>query len=117
MLIFRSEDIPLDEGGGYHGGEGSFSRRTFFDNIKESVFNYTRDITIPVGTIIGIHSHENDEELFFFISGTGTVTVNDKKRKVGPGTLVLISQGHSHGIANDGETDLRFFAANVKHNI
>jgi mannose-6-phosphate isomerase-like protein (cupin superfamily) len=115
MIIIRPGDVPLDEGGGYHGGSGSFSRITFFDGIKESAFNYARDITIPPGTVIGIHQHEKDEEIFFFISGEGVVTVADEEEEVGPGTLVLTLPGHPHGVKNTGNGDLRFFAVNTKH--
>lgn len=115
MIIIRPDDVPLDEGESYHGGSGYFSRCTYFDDIKESSFNYARDITISSGTEIGIHKHEKDEEIFFFISGYGTVTVADEEQEVQPGTLVLTPPGLSHGVKNTGEADLRFFAVNTKH--
>jgi len=115
MILVKPDDVVEEKGEGYHGGSGSFSRRTLFQNIEGSEFKYVRDIIIPVGSIIGTHEHLDDEEVFYIISGNGTITVDGETRKIGPGSVVLTLPGSSHRIENNGETELRFFAACVRN--
>jgi mannose-6-phosphate isomerase-like protein (cupin superfamily) len=81
------------------------------DGVPGSVFKYVRDITIPPGSFIGEHSHLADDEVFFFISGTGVMVVDGEERAVGPGSAVLTLSGNVHGIRNEGTEDLRIFVA------
>jgi len=115
MILIRPEDVQLETGEGYHGGTGPFTRRTLFEDIEDSVVKYTRDIVIPAGTMIAPHSHAHEEEIFYFISGTGSVTVDGEKQKVTSGCIVLTLPGGVHAVTNDGESDLRFLAVCIKH--
>jgi quercetin dioxygenase-like cupin family protein len=45
---------------------------------------------------------------FYFISGTGTVTVGKQSWLLKPGTIVKIPSGLTHGFANTGADDLTF---------
>ena len=45
-------------------------------------------ITLPVGASIGYHVHENETELFCFVSGEGKV--NDDGREVAKNTALLM---------------------------
>jgi len=110
IFLFHPDESLEEVGTGYHNGNGTFSRRTYFENLDGSEIRFLRDITIQVGTVIGKHSHAGEEELFFFISGNGTVIMNDERRKVGPGVVLLTLPGNFHGVENDGETDLRFIS-------
>lgn len=115
MILVKPDDVIEEKGEAYHGGSGHFSRRTLLQNIEGSEIKYVRDIIIPVGTIIGMHSHIDDEEIFYFISGNGTITVDGETQKVSPGSVVLTLPGSSHGIENNGESELRFIAACVRN--
>jgi mannose-6-phosphate isomerase-like protein (cupin superfamily) len=115
MILVTPADIPEEKGEGYHGGSGVFTRRTLFQNIEGSEIKYVRDIKIPVGTVIGMHKHTGDEEVFYIISGNGKITVDGETRPLCPGSVVLTLPGSSHEIENNGETELRFFAACVKN--
>ena len=49
------------------------------------------------------HSHKGQEEVYYFVSGSGTmelIDLNGKKtvHKVEPGTVVLIEDGHFHRV-------------------
>ena len=46
------------------------------------------------------------EEIYFVLSGTGEMGVDDEKRQVGPGDATWIPTGSSHSLLNDGEGDL-----------
>jgi quercetin dioxygenase-like cupin family protein len=45
---------------------------------------------------------------FYFISGTGTVTIGEQSWQLKPGTIVKIPSGLTHGFANTGADDLTF---------
>ncbi|MDR2442667.1 MAG: cupin domain-containing protein [Deltaproteobacteria bacterium] len=67
--------------------------------------------TIPVGSSLGYHIHETDEELFFILEGQGVFTDTDHKEyQVSSGDVTLCRQGESHGLVNSGTTPLVFAA-------
>jgi L-ectoine synthase len=47
------------------------------------------------------HSHA-----FYFLEGTGEVTIDQETSRVGPGTVCLIKAGMRHSLRNDGAGDM-----------
>lgn len=57
------------------------------------------------------HRHEGQEEVYFFVQGSGQMIVgneNDDSFRVSSGDIVLIPDGAFHRVINDGETNLIF---------
>ena len=57
------------------------------------------------------HRHAGQEEVYFFVQGTGRMIVGeetDTPFTVGAGDIVLIPDGAFHRVINDGETNLVF---------
>ena len=55
------------------------------------------------------HRHPGQEEVYYFISGTGKMQLNDNLPiEVGPGDVVLIEDGVFHKVYNTSEIDLYF---------
>jgi len=54
------------------------------------------------------HSHKGQEEVYFFVSGTGMMYLDNVPRKVGPGDIVLIEDGVHHQVVNDNYFSLHF---------
>ena len=54
------------------------------------------------------HSHAGQEEVYFFIAGTGLMYLNNVPRRVGPGDVVLIEDGIHHQVINDTPDVLYF---------
>ncbi|HEX8463249.1 MAG TPA: cupin domain-containing protein [Abditibacterium sp.] len=54
------------------------------------------------------HFHPRAEEIYFILTGSGTMTIDDATRKVRVGDAIAIPSGQIHQILNDGETELRF---------
>ena len=111
MILGTPDTVPGEYSEAYHGGKGSFFRRTLLDGVPGSVFKYVRDITVPPGSVVGEHPHSDDEEVYFIISGTGTMVVDGEERVVGSGSAVLTLSGSVHGIRNEGAEELRLFVA------
>ena len=56
------------------------------------------------------HSHEDREEVLYFLSGRGRVQVDGEEIRVKSGYCVLLPIGKIHRVINDGEEILRFVA-------
>jgi mannose-6-phosphate isomerase-like protein (cupin superfamily) len=54
------------------------------------------------------HSHEGQEEVYYFISGTGTMELDDAIMDVQGGTVVLIPDGAFHRVHNTSASPLYF---------
>ena len=54
------------------------------------------------------HSHPGQEEIYFFISGTGIMELGDKKFPVKDQDIVLIPDGIFHKVYNESDQNLEF---------
>ena len=54
------------------------------------------------------HSHAGQEEVYFFVQGTGRMQVDQEEFLVNAGDIVLIPDGAFHRVINDGEMHLLF---------
>ena len=74
---------------------------------KGRMFNL---MTVQPGNSIGTHTHEGDNEIFYFLSGCGKYNDNGTEVMVGPGDVAVCSDGETHGLVNCGEDPLVFIA-------
>ena len=63
-------------------------------------------LEVPAGIDQELHSHEEAEQVYIVVSGSGTMTVAGDKQEVAEGDLVLVPPATDHSIANDGEAVL-----------
>ena len=64
------------------------------------------------------HKHEGQEEVYFFVSGSGEMSVDEKRFNIKPGDIVLIEDGEFHRVYNTSQQDLYFvcvFDGNRNH--
>lgn len=54
------------------------------------------------------HKHAGQEEVYYFVSGTGEMELDDKKFTVQGGDVVLIEDGVFHRVHNTSNTKLYF---------
>lgn len=94
------------------GGIGEVEMHKICENVDElygkgRLFN--RMVVAP-GNTIGEHVHEGDNEIFYFLSGTGEYNDNGTIVEVGPGDTAICSDGELHGLKNTGDVPLEFIA-------
>ena len=106
MMYVSLNDIVEEKGENYHGGSGSFTRKTLLENVPGSSIRYVRDIHVTAGTVIGLHPHYDDEEIYFIVSGEAKMIVDGEEKIVGAGSFILTLPGSTHGIENIGQGDL-----------
>ena len=54
------------------------------------------------------HNHPGQEEVYFFVQGTGVMIVDEEHFRVGSGDIVIVPDGAFHKVINDGEMNLIF---------
>lgn len=115
MIISGPKTIPMDEQTASHGGEGTYRVRTLLTTEFDSSLKYIRELRLAPGSSIGIHPHIGDEEIYYVISGGGTMIVNGEQAEVSAGDVVLTKSGSSHGLLNNSAEELTIFVACAKY--
>jgi mannose-6-phosphate isomerase-like protein (cupin superfamily) len=59
---------------------------------------------------IGFHTHDNEEEIYYIISGTGTVEDNGTTYEITAGDAILTGNGEGHSISNHQDEPLEVLA-------
>ena len=54
------------------------------------------------------HSHVGQEEVYFFVQGTGIMLVDEQRFRVNAGDIILIPDGAFHRVINDGDMNMVF---------
>ena len=67
-------------------------------------------ISLEPGASIGLHPHEQEEEIYYILSGQGIVVDDGNQEVLNPGDAVVTGGGASHSIANTGSEPLEFVA-------
>ncbi|MFH2091668.1 MAG: cupin domain-containing protein [Pseudomonadota bacterium] len=68
----------------------------------------TANIHIVTVTQGSEHFHHAYDEAYYFLSGSGTITLDQKTDAVRPGTIVVIPAGTIHSLSSDSEQPLEF---------
>ncbi|MBO9673944.1 MAG: cupin domain-containing protein [Sphingobacteriaceae bacterium] len=89
---------------GTHSGGGETIGFNFFANAKNLKTAFRKRILKP-GSSIGYHLQKEDE-IYYVISGNGTMQMNGKTFAVKPGDAILTRPGSSHGIAPNAGNEL-----------
>jgi mannose-6-phosphate isomerase-like protein (cupin superfamily) len=56
------------------------------------------------------HEHEDHEEIYFIINGTGKVKIGNEEARFRDGDVIYIPEKTTHSIVNDGEEMVNFLA-------
>ena len=90
----------------YKGGEKEFRAKMFDTDGGKIMLS-----RLVKGASIGCHTHENNCEIIYILSGSGKALYDGAEERVSEGMCHFCPEGHSHSLINDGEEDLVFFAA------
>lgn len=90
-------------------GLGALVKRLIYPEVTGVKGATLAVVYINPGEEIVLHSHP-EEELYYIISGTGTVTLDDEEVPVGPGSAVYIAGNRIHGQRPTGNEPLYMVA-------
>ena len=98
-----------------HEGEGLIEvSRPFTRPDFKGPWHFVDYAVLPPGTSIGLHTHGNNEELYFILEGEGAMTVNEEQRRVVKGDLILNPPGGTHGLENRSNKNLSILVLEVE---
>jgi len=94
------------------GGKGDVQVIHLFEQneLKSKSIKLCASIVINPGVTVGLHSHDEDEELYIFLKGKGTFLENGEKKVMLPGMVSSTGYGESHGIENHTDEPLEYIA-------
>ena len=102
-VIEHDADVQKQEPGTHNGG-GQTIGYSFFAKVPKLGLVFRKRALKP-GSGIGYHE-QTEDEIYYVLSGRGTMTIDGKSFDVGPGTAVLTRPGSSHGLKQVGNEDL-----------
>ena len=102
-VIEHDAEVAKNEPGTHDGG-GQTVGYSFFKDVPKLGLVFRKRALKP-GSGIGLHVQKEDE-IYYVLSGTGTMTLDGKTVNVTPGTAVLTRTGSSHSLRQTGSEDL-----------
>ncbi len=98
-------NIPEEALPNFKGGEGTTYARMFFDGVNRIMCG-----RLPVGSTIGMHTHETNSEIMYILSGTAKVIMDGVEEILTAGQVHYCPKGHTHTTIAVGDEDLRIVA-------
>jgi quercetin dioxygenase-like cupin family protein len=102
-IIEHDGEVAKNEPGTHNGG-GQTIGYSFFAKVPNLPMVFRKRALKP-GSGIGLHEQKEDE-IYYVLSGTGTMTLDGKTVNITPGTAVLTRPGSSHSLKQTGSDDL-----------
>jgi mannose-6-phosphate isomerase-like protein (cupin superfamily) len=100
MLVRRLEDAPVEE---WH----RLRTHVLMDAGELGARNLSVTwLSVPAGAEQTLHSHEESEQVYVVVSGSGSMSVAGDTQQVGEGDLILVPPATAHSISNDGSDEL-----------
>ena len=110
-MIRRSHEMLQEVRENMRGGTGQVEfMHIFQENELGGDARLCAKITLPPGSSIGFHNHDDEEEIYYILKGTATVDDNGEKAELKPGDAVLTGGGNGHSIANNSDEPVEFMA-------
>ena len=103
IVIEHDADVARNEPGTHNGG-GQTVGYSFFRTVPNLKLVFRKRAFKP-GSGVGHHVQKEDE-IYYVLSGTGTMTLDGKTVDIKPGTAVLTRPGSSHSLKQTGTEDL-----------
>jgi len=99
---------------GVHGGTGTlFWKRLATGSHLHGDWDCFEWVALGPGDRVGKHTHTHTGEIFYFLHGTGLVTMDGVQRRVGPGDLVVTPLNSWQSVINDGSENLEYIVIEV----
>lgn len=104
-MILDWMNIPEQAMPNFKGGEGIAWVRMFNDGLNRILM-----LRIQPGCSVGMHTHEENSEIMYILSGAARITMDGKVEIVPAGQTHYCPKGHTHMTEPFGKEDLVLFA-------
>jgi mannose-6-phosphate isomerase-like protein (cupin superfamily) len=102
--VIENDGQVAKEEPGTHNGGGRTIGYSFFKDVPNLKLVFRKRALKP-GSGIGLHEQKEDE-IYYVLSGTGTMTLDGKTVGIHPGTAILTRTGSTHSLKQTGGEDL-----------
>ena len=110
-MIIKKEQLEEKIVPNFKGGDGRYIMRAYDDSNNKLMFG-----KLEPGCSIGYHTHTQNSETMYILSGVATYILEGGVEEVVlPGEVHYCAQGDSHCLQNRGSEDLLFFAVVGEH--
>jgi quercetin dioxygenase-like cupin family protein len=98
-----------------HAGQGLVTNALVYGDVDFSTsLRFVIYSELKPGTSIGYHTHDNKEEVYVFLEGSGTMSINGVAHVVSTGDVILNKPYWSHGLENTSDGDLKILVFEVQ---
>jgi len=110
-MIRKASAMTVETRAAMRGGPGAVTLRHYFS--KDEIRARTRlcaQLTLPPGAGIGLHRHDQEDEVYLVLRGSGLVDDGRTRTPIEAGDAVLTGNGESHAVLNPGPEPLELVA-------
>jgi mannose-6-phosphate isomerase-like protein (cupin superfamily) len=106
-MIKKASQMDTEVRENMRGGKGAISITHLLHQVQMTgKCRLLGKMVIKPDCSIGLHSHDQEEEIYYILKGQGVVVDNDIRQEVSEGDVVLTGGGASHSIENVSDEDL-----------
>lgn len=109
-MIIDFDKIPELKQENFKGGQGKLDTRNYVDDKVRIMYS-----TLRPGASSGLHTHVNNCEVVYIISGEAVFHYDGQEEVVRTGQCHYCPMGHSHYMENRTDHDVVYFAIVPEH--
>ena len=113
--VVNLQDLKLEDGS--KGDKFAWKTAQISQALGAKDLGYCLDVIPPGKAACPFHSHRGQEEMFFILSGKGTLRYGAEKRPIRAGDVICCPTGGpetAHQIINDSDDELRMLSVSTK---
>ncbi|HHV54865.1 MAG TPA: cupin domain-containing protein [Firmicutes bacterium] len=114
-MIRKADEMEKETREHMRGGAGTVEfRHLFRESELKGRARLCAHLRLRPGSSIGFHRHDDEQEIFYILSGRAVVDDDGTRREVAAGDAVLTGGGAGHAIEAIGDEPLEFLAIIIR---
>ncbi len=84
------------------------------EDVDSPWLMFMNEVYVKPGEAITAHEHQDMEEVFYFLEGTGTMQIGEEIQPVVPGDRIIVPMQTVHVLTNTSNAPMKFVCFGVK---